>query len=275
MLLRMALTLLVTVTLKISATVEVIQGQCAARNKWVGGYIGFTTATNDAYVVVNHYLKARPTSPLRNSLKELKRLTTLDFGDQRRAYTGALEKTGYVKAWKEAACTDAQFIQTQLDVGHAMYLKPALKYAASVGVHSNLGKAIFYDTIVQHGWQYVEPLINLPRILYLTGPRRKDESENAYLDRFLSTRRELMCCSASNVWRESVTRVVELQTLVSNWDRHKDLKNTIRLEHFGLDINGTEDISYDMENCHKKPSKLGAKPRDLPTPDTCPNPLMV
>lgn len=53
-----------------------------------------------------------------------------------------------MKAWQHAACYDARFIQTQLDVGHAMYLKPAMKYAASVGVHSNLGKAFFYGKCV-------------------------------------------------------------------------------------------------------------------------------
>ena len=112
------------------------------------GYIGFTTGTNDAYTVVKEYLKRNPKSKLRKSLKELKRLSQLDFGDSGRADTSKLDKHGYMKAWQHAACYDARFIQTQLDVGHAMYLKPAMKYAASVGVHSNLGKAFFYGTCV-------------------------------------------------------------------------------------------------------------------------------
>ena len=108
------------------------------------GYIGFTTGTNDAYMVVLQYLKRRPKSPLKKSLSELKRLSQYSFSDPRRASIKKLKSTGYEKAWKNAACTDAAFVQTQLDIGHSMYLKPALKYAASVGVHSNLGKAIFY-----------------------------------------------------------------------------------------------------------------------------------
>lgn len=51
---------------------------------------------------------------------------------------------GFPAAWKQATCDDPVFIRTQLDVGESMYMKPAMKYAASVGVKSNLGKAIFY-----------------------------------------------------------------------------------------------------------------------------------
>lgn len=67
------------------------------------------------------------------------------FGDPRRDDT--LHLVGFPKAWKSATCNDPVFIQTQLDVGQAMYMKPALKYAASAGVKSNLGKAIFYGKL--------------------------------------------------------------------------------------------------------------------------------
>ncbi|ORZ03712.1 lysozyme-like domain-containing protein [Syncephalastrum racemosum] len=106
------------------------------------GYIGFTTGTNDAYAVVARYVERRPSAPLKKYLDELNRLSQLDFGDPLRDDTDKLD--GFEDAWKKAACEDAEFVQTQLDVGHAMYMKPALKYAASVGVHSNLGKALFY-----------------------------------------------------------------------------------------------------------------------------------
>jgi hypothetical protein len=50
------------------------------------------------------------------------------------------------------------------------------------------------DAIIQHGYQYVEPDINIVRLLTLTGPRRPNESEQNYLMRFLTVRRELQCC---------------------------------------------------------------------------------
>lgn len=77
-------------------------------------------------------------------MEALEQLTTYEFNDPRRADTQDL--VGFAKVWNETACRDPVFVQTQLDVGHSMYLKPALKYAASVNVTSNLGKAIFYGT---------------------------------------------------------------------------------------------------------------------------------
>ncbi|KAI9492196.1 lysozyme-like domain-containing protein [Zychaea mexicana] len=242
---------------------------------YTSGYIGFTSGTNDAYTVVLQYLKKNSKSPLKKSLKELKRLSQYDFSDPRRADISKLKKAGYAKAWKNAACTDAAFVQTQLDIGHAMYLKPALKYAASVGVHSNLGMALFYDTIVQHGWQYTEPQINLPRILHLTGKKRSSESEKQYLTRFLTTRRQLACCSPSSVWNDSASRMSDLQKLVDDWERNKDLKESVHLESFDVTVKGTEGLTSDKENCgSSKKLKGKAQPKDLPIPDTCPNPLM-
>jgi hypothetical protein len=106
------------------------------------GYIGFTTGTNDAYAVVQQYGKRTHHNPFKRYLKALAKLSSYQFGDPRRADTSQLK--GFAQVWTKAACTDPLFVATQLDVGHAMYLKPALKYAASVNVKSNLGKALFY-----------------------------------------------------------------------------------------------------------------------------------
>jgi hypothetical protein len=106
------------------------------------GYIGFTTGTNDAYAVVQQYGKRTHHNPLKRYIKALAKLSSYQFGDPRRADTSQLK--GFAQAWTKAACSDPLFVATQLDVGHAMYLKPALKYAASVNVKSNLGKALFY-----------------------------------------------------------------------------------------------------------------------------------
>lgn len=66
----------------------------------------------------------------------------LAFCDKGRNDTS--KRTSYSQDWTKAACSDPVFVQTQLDIGHAMYLQPALKYAAIVNVTTNLGKAIFY-----------------------------------------------------------------------------------------------------------------------------------
>lgn len=53
---------------------------------------------------------------------------------------------------------------------------------------------MYVDAIIQHGYQYTEPHINVLRLLELTGPRQQDESEQQYLTRFLTTRRQMQCC---------------------------------------------------------------------------------
>ncbi|GAB5590949.1 hypothetical protein Unana1_05849 [Umbelopsis nana] len=239
---------------------------------FTSGYIGFTTGTNDALAVINQYTQRKPKNALAKYVPELTRLSKLKFCDKHRNDTNKL--TTYHKDWTHTACTDPTFVQTQLDVGHAMYLKPALKYAASVGVKSNLGKAIFYDTIINHGWQYVEPLINLPRILTLTGPRKHGESEQSYLQRFLITRRQLMCCFPDDVWPPAADRVADLQRLLGSWSRNKDLKHPVTLKIYGVTVKGTENLSFDTAECPKEPKgwKLPTA-KSLPIPDTCPNKL--
>lgn len=91
---------------------------------------------------MKEYVKRQPKASLAKYLPELKRLSSFLFGDPKRDDTSHLN--GFAEAWKTATCNDPMFIRTQLDVGESMYLKPALKYAASAGVKSNLGKAIFY-----------------------------------------------------------------------------------------------------------------------------------
>lgn len=232
------------------------------------GYIGFTTGTNDAYAVVKEYVKRSPSAPIAKYLPELARLSGFLFGDPERDNTNNL--VGYPEAWQNATCTDPIFTRVQLDVGESMYLKPGLKYAASVNVTSNLGKAIFYDTIVQHGWQYVEPYINLPRIIQLTGPRKQGESEQSYLTRFLTTRRQLVCCFPGDVWNDSATRNADLQTLVNNWSRNKDLANPLTLKLFGVSITGNESLLVDTRNCpNQKPPATPPTAIELPIP-SCP-----
>ncbi|ORX43199.1 lysozyme-like protein [Hesseltinella vesiculosa] len=232
---------------------------------YTSGYIGFTTGTNDAYAVVQAYTKRihGTPNPFQPFLGELAKLSNYTFGDPHRADVTHLK--GFPAAWKDAACQNPMFVQTQLDVGHSMYLQPALRYAASVGVTSNLGKAIFYDTIVQHGWQYVEPLINLPRIMQLTGPRKNGESEKAYLTRFLTTRRQLVCCYPGDTWNESSDRMSDLQNLVDKWSANQDLKNKVVLKAFGATVTGKENMNYDTGNC-KGYTPFASLPTSIPLP---------
>ncbi|ORZ17840.1 hypothetical protein BCR42DRAFT_412610 [Absidia repens] len=115
-------------------------------------------------------------------------------------------------------------------------------------------------------------MINLPRILQLTGPRQKNESEKKYLTRFLTTRRQLVCCYPGKVWNESSDRMSDLQSLVDDWDKNKDLKQQVHLATAEVTVTGKESIAFDTANCHSKAyppfhSLPGSK--ELPIPQ-CP-----
>ncbi|KAG1443849.1 hypothetical protein G6F56_010522 [Rhizopus delemar] len=129
---------------------------------------------------------------------------------------------------------------------------PSARYAAQYRIESTLGKAIFYDTIIQHGYQYVEPDINIVRILTLVGDRAQGETEQSFLTRFLTVRRQLQCCYPDDVWRASATRCEDLQTLVKNFGRNKDLNRSFRLVNFGVTIRGNESLDKIDKRCTSK-----------------------
>ncbi|RUP48309.1 hypothetical protein BC936DRAFT_144725 [Jimgerdemannia flammicorona] len=163
--------------------------------------------------------------------------------------------SGYCGAWQTEAChSDSAFRNLEIAFATDMYLIPSTRFAALVGITTNLGKAIFYDTIIQHGWRYVEPKINIWRIINLTGAMLANESEATYLTRFLTTRRQLQCCYPDNVWPFSADRSSDLMSLVNDWTANKDLANPVFLAKAAVTVTGNEDTSSDKTNCNGKSS---------------------
>jgi len=243
---------------------------------YTSGYAGFTTGTNDAYAVVKEYTVRNPKNKLAKYLPELARLSALPFCDPGRNDTSGLGR--YYHDWTTASCRDPLFVRVQLDVGQSMYLRPSVRFAALNGIKSNLGKAIFYDTIIEHGWQYVEPLINIWRLLELTGPRHSGETEQSFLSRFLHTRRQMLCCFPDNVWPPSADRISDLQNLLAHWSTNKDLAHPVHLVAYGYTVTGKEQLVYDTAECPTQANptqttvpKGWALPTSitLPIPDKC------
>lgn len=215
------------------------------------GYIGFTTGTNDANFVVQEHISRKPTkNPFANFSAELERLSELPFCGNRDARNDTSGLTGYPKVWTKQACKDPAFVRTQLDVGHGMYVEPAMRFASEWNISTPLGFALFYDAIIQHGWQYTEPMINLPRILELTGPRQSFKTEKAFLNAFLKTRRQLLCCYPDDTWPPSADRVADLQDVMKNFTDLQDLTKPIILNRFGVTVNGDEQIDFDTAECN-------------------------
>ncbi|KAI8984004.1 lysozyme-like domain-containing protein [Mycotypha africana] len=217
---------------------------------YTSGYAGFTTGTGDALTLIKEYSNNKPNNQLQQFVPRLEEIDHLPYCDRKsRGSVDGLQN--YCRAWQEEACDASNdFAELQREWVYKNYMLPSARYAAEYGIDSPLGRAIFYDTIIQHGYQYVEPDINIVRILTLTGPRMSQESEQDYLTRFLTTRRELQCCYPDNVWPASASRSADLQYLVDNFVEYEDLRGDIPLKHFGRTINGKEEDARDRKHCH-------------------------
>ncbi|KAG0164682.1 hypothetical protein DFQ28_009972 [Apophysomyces sp. BC1034] len=216
------------------------------------GYAGFTTGTSDAETVVHEYSKILSNNALVPFLSRLQEIGQVPYCDQEsRGKVHGLES--FCHAWRREACRwDQTFSKLQRDWTYKYYMLPSARYAAAYNIESRLGKAIFYDAIIQHGYQYVEPDINIMRLLELTGPRSNNESERSYLTRFLTTRRQLQCCYPDNVWPASASRSADLQHLVDNFDANKDLTKPVWLNNFRQLVLGTEDDLTDRKRCRRR-----------------------
>lgn len=227
---------------------------------YTSGYIGFTTGTNDANYVVQEFIKRSPkNNPFSKYSKELKRLSALPFCGNRNARNDTAGLVGYPKVWEEQSCKNPAFVQTQLDVGRGMYVQPAMRFAAQYDVKTPLGFALFYDTIIQHGWQYTESDINLPRILSFTGKRSSFKTEEEFLNAFLKSRRQLLCCYPDNTWPPSADRVADLQDVMAKFSTYRDLTKPVPLKRYGVTVKGTEQIAYDSATCNTKGVPKGWK----------------
>lgn len=221
-------------------------------NGFTAGRVGFCSGSNDALVVVKHYLQLckGKKALMQRYLQPLKALGKLSSCSSKKASVSSLP--GYCSVWKKAACSDQKFRLAQDAITDSMYWFPALRFAAYAGVNSAMGKAIFFDTIVQHGWQYTERDVNIWRIIMLSGgPKKDSESEPVYLARFLHTRRQLLCCgNDDDVWPDSADRVDDLQTLLKLGDL--EFTKPVKLHNYGFTVNGNENPIKDFlsSRCH-------------------------
>ncbi|GAA5808245.1 hypothetical protein MFLAVUS_001633 [Mucor flavus] len=216
---------------------------------FTSGYAGFTTGTGDSESLIESFTSFRPNNKLAPFLSNIHEISQLPHCD-RRSRGGTSKLKGYCEAWRQEACDkNSGFSQLQKDWVFKNYMIPSARYAAQSGIYSPLGQAIFYDVIIQHGFQYVEPDINIVRVLTLTGPRAPEETEQSFLKRFLTTRRELQCCYPDNVWPASATRSEDFLSLVENFEYNKNLDVPIKLNNFERTVTGHEDFNKDIKRC--------------------------
>ncbi len=188
---------------------------------YTAGKAGFTTATGDAYLVVKRYTEQVPTNPLALYLPRLAQLADEEDDD-----TSIL--LGFVDAWHRAAL-DTRFWDVQDAVIDELYYRPAMAVGDTLGLTSALGRAILYDTIIQHGGGNGEDSLSaiVTRTMKaMDGSPKIGVSEPLWLKTFLDLRRQDLLQPADKttqaVWAISVGRVEILRKLLleNNLDLH-------------------------------------------------------
>ncbi len=111
---------------------------------WTAGWIGFCTATGDMLDLVKHYNSVKPGNVLQKYTPTLQKLADAESDSVKEL------GTKFPADWKTAA-KDPVFTQAQLEIGHGMYLDPALAMAGKIGVKTNLGVENLFDTGLMMG----------------------------------------------------------------------------------------------------------------------------
>ncbi len=170
---------------------------------------GFCTYNSEVSQVIDRYAAHVPDTPLTRFLPQL---PPLKWSKQ--------VLTGFPAAWRKEIKA-SKFLGIACDEeADTLYFRPAVESAAAVGIHSAIGKAIFYDTILQHGAS-TDP-DSLPSILQRTLEEIgdvEDNSEAEFLRGFLNIRRSVLEEPANRetreVWRASARRIDALLNLLN------------------------------------------------------------
>jgi Glycosyl hydrolase family 46 len=171
---------------------------------------GFCTYNSEVSQVIDRYAQAVPETRLKRFLPQLppNKWTKQTL-------------TGFADAWRHEI-KSSKFLGIACDEeADMLYFRPAVETAAAVGVHSAIGKSIFYDTLLQHGASSDPD--SLATILKRTLEEHGDVdsgSEAEFLRAFLAIRRSVLEEPANRqtreVWRASARRVDALLNLLNN-----------------------------------------------------------
>jgi hypothetical protein len=188
---------------------------------------GFCTYNSEVSQVINRYVAHVPDTPLARFLPQLPPVKL-----------GVQELPGFPAAWRKEIKASEYLGRACDEEADALYLGPALESAATVGIHSPIGKSIFYDTLLQHGTS-TDP-DSLPTILKRTIEENGDvdsTSEVDFLRAFLAIRKSVLeepsNWETRDIWRASARRVDALLNLLNN---NPDLVPPIQVANADVDV---------------------------------------
>jgi chitosanase len=194
------------------------------------GIAGFCSGTGDLLDVVRDYTHRRPANPLAKYLPRLRELAA-------KSDPGVKGLDGFCELWKSLSQDPVQgpdFRAAQDAVLQKDYYVPALAKAGRLGIRSALGKAILYDSIIQHGGgsdpDGLQTMIDTTDRLMHGSPAEGRVSEPLWLATFLRIRRGILENAhdeaTRKAWAESVSRVDALSNILQegNLDLHGPIK---------------------------------------------------
>ena len=188
---------------------------------------GFCTYNNEVAQVIGRYAKVVPDTDLRRYLPELPPQSD-----------GRSRLAGFAAAWRKEVQRSEQLGTACDEEADELYFRPAVNAATAAGVTSPIGKAIFYDTWLQHGGNGDPD--SLPAILKRTikktgGVGAVNETE--FLRAFLAIRKEVLRDPADRetrqAWRASASRVDALAHLL---DSNPGLVPPIKVASVDVDV---------------------------------------
>ena len=171
---------------------------------------GFCTGTGEVAAVIECYAKVIPGTALTNFIALM---------PPRADATGDL--TGFAALWRHEASVSARLVDACEAEANELFFVPAMAAAQTSNVCTPIGRAVFYDTWLQHG-AGADPdslrAIYSDTVLQTGAPPQCSEPD--FLRAFLEVRRSVLLNPANaetrRVWRESISRVDALLNLVDH-----------------------------------------------------------
>lgn len=152
--------------------------------------------------------------------------------------TDVQKLSGFLEIWEREARAFPSLANACEVIADELYFAPAMRAAAGTGVSSAVGRAIFFDTILQHGGGDDPDSFGaiIERSLRIAGAPTPS-AEAQFLGAFLDVRRSVLMnpanAATTEVWRRSVSRVDALATLL---ERNPELSLPILVESIDVRV---------------------------------------
>ena len=190
---------------------------------------GFVTKEREVADVIARLLAKVPDAPLKAFLPRLP-------PKARGANTKALKD--FPAAWMSAANASADLADACEQVADKLYFNPAMAAAEEFGMASPLGRAIVYDTALQHGDGNDKDSLRAIYKRTQAATANADEiAETDLLFAFLEVRRDVLLHPANRAtakgWAASVTRVDALENILAE---NPDLAAPVRVRNSEIDV---------------------------------------